>query len=342
MRSTASLMRPFHNQGSLSELLTDAFFKNTPDPSPEHRFVYYTNADTAVKIIQNEEVWLRNALVMNDYTEIIYGLESIRNALFEEGDASGVFAAVEDVFGSMAVDHVRQRLRSELREKDWFWQLETYLACLSQHDDSEDRTGRLSMWRAYGDVAIVMNGAPFAAPSSGLNAPYSAPVLYLDRDKYGSRLSKVAKTLRDYAHVLRTNRQINPESMVDAFAWLAYSVAIRAKHPGFSEERELRVVFHSPEKPNPRMVQKQAVINGVAQTVWALQLVHDPANGLTGANLPSLLEKIIIGPTAQPKVSYDAFVQLLAKANVPDAFRKVIVSDIPLRAGSLGSAKAPS
>jgi len=329
---TVNLNRSIHGESELYELLIKAFFKDAHYPSPNDRFVYYTDADTAMKIIEHQEIWLRNALVMNDYTEIRYGLSHIRNVLFASNDASGVFAAVANVLDSSAAAHVQQRLISELREKDWFWQMETYLACLSRHKDKEDTTGRLSMWRAYGDVAVVMNGAAFAAPASDQGTPYSAPVLYLDRDKYGARLSKVAKTLLDYAHVLKANWQIDPENIVNAFAWLAYSVAIRAKHPGFSEERELRVVFHPSMSLHPHMVQKQVVIDGVAQTVWALKLVHDPANGLTGADLPNLLERIIIGPTAHPHVTRGAFVQRLAAAGVPNALKKVIVSDIPLRA----------
>ena len=38
------------------------------------KFAYYTTADTAVKIVKNQEVWLRNATVMNDFSEIAYGL----------------------------------------------------------------------------------------------------------------------------------------------------------------------------------------------------------------------------------------------------------------------------
>ena len=36
-------------------------------------FVHYTNANTAYKIIKNEEIWLRNVRGMNDYREIDYG-----------------------------------------------------------------------------------------------------------------------------------------------------------------------------------------------------------------------------------------------------------------------------
>jgi len=328
MLSDANMRRSIHDEEDLRNLLVEAFFGDAPDLSPDGRFVYYTDADTAMKIIKEEEVWFRNALVMNDYTEIGYGLDGIRGALFAEGDASGVFAAAGEMVGS-----IRERLESELRGTDLFWRKATYLACLSRHEDSEDTTGRLSMWRAYGDVAIVINGASFAAPPSGPSVVQSGRVHYLDRSGFARRLSDVARTLRVRATDLKTNRKIGPESMVSAFIALAYNAAIRTKHPGFAEEQEFRVVFHPPppEPQHPHITPKQVVIKGVAQTVWVLKLVHDPANGLTGADLPSLLERIIIGPTAQPLVSREVFVRLLEAAGVPGAGERVVMSDIPLR-----------
>lgn len=37
------------------------------------RFVYYTTADTAMRILKSREFWLRNALLMNDFSEIAHG-----------------------------------------------------------------------------------------------------------------------------------------------------------------------------------------------------------------------------------------------------------------------------
>ena len=330
MLSDTRMRRSIRGEEDLRNLLVEAFFWDASDLSPDSRFFYYTDAETAMKIIESREIWLRNAQVMNDYSEIRYGLDQIRSALFSADDASGIFAEVKNVFGPTAVVPIQQRLESSLWGMDRFWGQETYLACLSRHEAREDTTGRLSMWRAYGDVAIVINGAPFAAPPSGQGKPFSAPVLYLDRSECVSRLSNVAQTLRDYADALKS--QISWENVVNAFMNLAYSVSICAKHPGFREENEWRVVFHPPPLSNPHITPKQVVIKGVAQTVWALKLVHDPANGLTGADLPNLLERIIIGPTAHPLVSREAFVRLLEAARVPAAVEKVVLSDIPLRA----------
>lgn len=49
----------------------------------------------------------------------------------------------------------------------------------------------------------------------------------------------------------------------------------------------------------------------------------------TGLN--NLLKKIIVGPTENPWVLYEAFVEELERAGVEDAPNKVVVSDIPIR-----------
>ena len=41
------------------------------------RLVHYTSAQAGFLIIKNREVWLRNALLMNDFSEIAYGIECL-------------------------------------------------------------------------------------------------------------------------------------------------------------------------------------------------------------------------------------------------------------------------
>jgi hypothetical protein len=44
------------------------------------RFVYYTTADTATKILESKQIWLRNTAVMNDYSEVQYGFQCLYDA----------------------------------------------------------------------------------------------------------------------------------------------------------------------------------------------------------------------------------------------------------------------
>ena len=44
------------------------------------RLVHYTSAEAAYRIISNRQVWLRNAHLMNDYSEMRHGLACLQNA----------------------------------------------------------------------------------------------------------------------------------------------------------------------------------------------------------------------------------------------------------------------
>ena len=92
---------------------------------------------------------------MNDYSEISYGLNLLKNGL-----------------KSQAGQNFREALNSiklNLFDKvmGWFeiWErtilTDTFITCLSSHLPSENQHGRLSMWRAYGNTALVVNHFPF-------------------------------------------------------------------------------------------------------------------------------------------------------------------------------------
>lgn len=103
------------------------------------------------------------------------------------------------------------------------------------------------------------------------------------------------------------------------------------KHPGFREEREWRVI-HSPSlMPSPRIRYDIETINGVPQRVYKLPLMNFPEEGLIGATLPELIEEIIIGPTATPWPIYEALASKLEAKGMQDAWRRVRISNIPLR-----------
>ena len=52
--------------------------------NPIARFVHYTSADAALKIIGSKRVWMRNTTCMADYREVQHGYE-ITAILFQSG-----------------------------------------------------------------------------------------------------------------------------------------------------------------------------------------------------------------------------------------------------------------
>ena len=287
------------------------------------RLVYYTSAKTAKRIIENREIWFRNAALMSDFSEISYGLKLLTRAVSGPvGESFGRIAngLFPDATGSAGV--LLTPLISD-------WHLETYLSCWSLHHRSEDQNGRLSMWRAYGDVAVVVRNRAFHAfgDESGMR---SLPVNYFSLSDCEGQVEQVAENIRSKAASIRSGGRRKFE---EDLAQMAFLYGIRTKHPGFAEEEEWRVWFRPMDNPGRKVVfkEKVVVIDGIPQRVWTLPLKNAPRKGLHGADIGSLLDRIIIGPTAYPYVSATAFVKLLEGAGVRDAEDRVVVSEIPLR-----------
>jgi len=285
------------------------------------RFVYYTSADTAMKVLRNQELWFRNATVMNDYSEISYGLGLI-GSVFSGDEGVRFRNAVEDIY-SGTIEKAGELLAGWERD----WELETYIACVSVHNPEEDRQGRLSMWRAYGDTALVVNNTPMTAITN-LLAVFSIPVLYLSEKGLSDYLSKIT----DAVLINRTYLQgLGQEKLVACIHNMLFRFAIATKHPGFAEEKEWRLFYRPTERESPGMAEETVVLGGVPQKIYKLRLADEPENGLHGADIPSLLDRIIVGPTEFPYVSYQAFAGVLAEMGVEGAADKVVLSDIPLR-----------
>ena len=270
------------------------------------RLVYYTSAETAKSIIENREVWFRNAALMSDFSEISYGLKLLTRAV--SGPLGERFGRIANGLFPDATDSAAELLRPRIPD----WHLETYLSCWSLHRPSEDQNGRLSMWRAYGDVALVLRNRVFDAfgDESGMQ---SLPVNYFSLSECQAQVQQVAENIRRNEESIRSggSRQFEED-----LAQMAFLYGIRTKHPGFAEEEELRVWFRPADNPGRSSVfeEKVKVIDGIPQRVWTLPLKHAPRKGLHGADIAGLVDRIIIGPTAYPYVSATAFVKLLAEA----------------------------
>ena len=315
-------MQSIQDANTLAEIfLPGNLARLTAVESGNRRFAYYTTADTAMKIIENKEIWLRNATVMNDFSEIAYGLELMKRAL--SGSSGDTFStAANDVYPG-----VMDKVLPQLSQLEHHWRIETYISCLSLHEPSEDQNGRLSMWRAYGDVAVVVNNTPMTAVTDRLGV-YSTPVHYLDQRGVDERLRNVAQAIVANYDFLQ---HLGEQTFISNTIFMVFLAAIGTKHPGFSEEKEWRIYFRPAERPDTILTNRVAVIDHVPQEIWSLPLQHDPDNGLHHADVPSLLDRIIIGPTPYPYVSARAFVETLERACVENASDKVVVSDIPLR-----------
>jgi hypothetical protein len=288
------------------------------------RLVHYTKAEVAAKIIQNGEVWMRRATTMNDFMEVDYGIKCLVQAY--RGPSGNTFKA--------EMDKLFPAFRPRLEK--WFdgwitgFKHDTFLMCFSEHRDDEDRLGRLSMWRAYGGstgVALVLKNTAFVSVSDALRV-YTSPVAYMTPERFAQEFAAMGERVRQNADFLKDQgEKVFDANVCNMFRFAALST----KHPGFHEELEWRII-HSPSfEPSERVKKSIEMIGGVPQHVIRVPLKNYPEDGFVGAEVPEVLDRIIIGPTQYPVAIADAFLDLLTKANVSDVRNKICVSDIPLR-----------
>lgn len=293
------------------------------------RFVHYTSADAALKVLSSRSVWLRNARTMNDFSEIQYGLELLADAYRSPlGDRLKHSLSILDPSICSEIESLFNGWSPRFPEV-------TYLACVSEHDElDENKIGRLSMWRAYGgptSVALVLNNRPFLAPTDVLHV-YTSPVLYADSTCFNKQFERLVANLEQAGPVLsQLGREHVHNRLFNAFLF----ATLCTKHPGFREEREWRVIHTEKMHPSTHLAKDVETIRGVPQFVYKIPLREIPGSpgedGFHGAEVKDLLDRIIIGPSDSGLVIRDAFIHLLEEAGVADPYDKVLISGIPLR-----------
>lgn len=296
------------------------------------KLVHYTTAANAVNILRSEEMWLRNVRAMNDLQEVHHGFGLLEAALAPPADSTlekGLVAlnhAIDEIFPGLS-----QEATSLFNSYGYNLRHQTFVACLSEHDPIEDEFGRLSMWRSYTanqvGVAIVINPQPFQQLVSKFGVTAS-PVQYLKQGPLKERVLSVAANVRGAGDYLRCVQR------EEARAWYFYllrSIATCSKHPGFKEEQEWRIMHTRGIDETFPLKEAVETLGSLPQVVMKLPLKDYPENGVFGLTLPSLIEKVIVGPCQYPWVVCDALLLEMQKVNIPSPQSKIVVSEIPLR-----------
>lgn len=291
------------------------------------KFVHYTTADAAVSIIKNKCIWLRNSLLMNDYSEVQHGLRCLEHA-WRTDHGKRLRNLMDKLEAGMS-----ERFAASF-DSDRFELLhETYLLSISEHGDGvEDKYGRLSMWRAYGStasVALVFHQNPFVQPSDALRA-YTSPVFYGDPEDYTVQFAQLVDGIEanfDFLIERGGGSEWFAQTLMRVFR---YSV-LSTKHPGFHEEKEWRVIYNPVQNPSDNILKDDVSLNGTPQRIYKIPFIDHPDQGFMGATLPEALKKVIIGPIASPYPTYQTLTDLLEQAHVPNVGEKLICSQIPLR-----------
>jgi hypothetical protein len=265
---------------------------------------------------------------MFDYREVQHGLD-IFDAFFTDPHRKTAFISVIDQsFPGAAQEALDQfeKWRKDLR-------LNTYITSISEHDDHEDRHGRLSMWRAFsGDapgVAIVFKFNVPILSANELNLIFS-PVAYLADARAYAVLDEVAQNVRAEAKFLSS---VGRDTVIKLIFHTFVAGVTCLKHEGFHEEREWRAICLANLYPTSKLIESSIEEVGlVPQRIYKIPLDESVSSTLSDLEFSRIFDRLIIGPSSYPCVIKEALVDELVKAGVHDAKERVWQSGIPLRA----------
>lgn len=290
-----------------------------------NKFIHYTSADNAINILKSKRLWMRNPKCMNDYMEIIHGYQHLDN-YFKLDANKELFSLALNQYEEGFLDHVFAGFN------DWWKQvqLDTFITSVSVHLPSEDKHGRLSMWRAYGEspakAALVLNNPPEAINSLNL---ILSPALYLTEEEINQDLDNLANNFVAEIEFIRT---LDREEILSNLILSLIVRALSLKHVGFKEEREWRIIFLPNLFPQNKLVEKGLeTVSGVPQVIHKIPLEYYPEEDVSHMSIPQLLDKVIIGPTTYPITILDAFNVVINEAGINPVDGKVVSSGIPLR-----------
>lgn len=321
----------------VTKLIEEIFFPHSNSclerlKKNDTKFSYYTNAETGFKIINNEEIWMRNVRCMNDYSEFLWG----RKVMYDALDDENIRKRLNELFsrlGDISFDIFFEKV---VKKFIYGAQRRTYITCLSEHDVTdlaERKYGRLSMWRAYGKnsgVALILNN-DFLNNSEALGDGaffITSPVLYEEN------ICEYLNEIIDKMEMNSISSTPLPYELVSEKLLLAiYIATLSIKHPSFKEEREWRIIlsfYDNSEVANLKGVVRPSyeTIEGIPQRIYKINLKDSI---LDNADIKSLLNGILIGPVENPYIIKESFEGLLESKQISIDKDLVQISNVPLR-----------
>lgn len=289
------------------------------------RFVHYTSATAALQILRSKEFWMREPSCMNDYTEVQHGINCIIKAYNSENTGKDFKNAISQVNPEILriIDRLFSNSPFDPRRNH-------FIVSVSEHDDSEDNYGRLSMWRAYGQgcgIGIVLKPDPLMN-SPGIYKIQTTPVAYQNEIIFEKEFQIIADNIKNNIDFFKS---IPTENFTLYIADMLRFAALATKHAAFLEEREWRLIYSPDLIKSDYMEAEPVTVAGIPQIIYKIPLCSTANGTISGGELPSLIDRIIIGPTQYPVPIQKAFIAALIEAKVPEAEKRVIISGVPLR-----------
>lgn len=303
----------------------NAVYQRTPDQT-HGRFVHYTSAEAALKIIRTKRFWMRNTNCMADYREVQHGFD-IYNRYFQKPEKRKAF---DEAFDACSHGVAAEAIAAF----DNWWndlRLNTYISCVSEHPETENLHGRLSMWRAFGGgtrVAIILRFPYISASAFALAVTFS-PVAYLSEPAAHGVIDQAVANVRENRDHLRT---LDRDVLVRLAFQMLVSGIVCLKHEGFHEEREWRAIYTPKRWSSVLMESATEVIAGVPQVIHKIPLDGSASPLIADLEFAQVFDHLIVGPTQYPYPICVALAEALKDAGVVDAHNRVRFSEIPIRA----------
>lgn len=288
-------------------------------------FAHYTNADTAYKIIKNQEIWLRNIALMNDYMEFEHGKKLLIDLIERTPEGK----LLKDSFDNIYPD-LFQDVFSKFESWAPYIKNDFYISCFSEHKVAEDKNiGRLSMWRAYGGnagVAIIFKDELFKLLAEVAQLDFSS-VAYYSKEQLRSEIAKLAQSISSN---LDNIKNIEANKLQSNLFNIFRFAALCNKHVGFEEEQEWRLIATASVLPTTELVSQEIqTIQGLPQNIIKIKFGE---TGYEGIDFKNMIDKIIIGPSQFPFEIYKSISSALKNIGVKEPENIIHASDIPLRA----------
>ncbi len=136
---------------------------------------------------------MRPASSMDDVSEVIFGTETLKNALRSAKGRDFVDCLEKIQQGTL------EKIQSLFADGAAVLWGETHITCICEHDPDEDKDRNLSMLRAYGKgnaVALILKADQFLQETDAISC-YASPVLYPEEGNVEEYLGKIASRLKE-------------------------------------------------------------------------------------------------------------------------------------------------
>lgn len=296
-------------------------------PATRPLLAHYTSLATLEKILETDELWFSNPLVMNDLEEVRFGI--VRGAeIFHINPLIAAACRTTERHTKL-----REAFTNYFRRFDDEHSFDTYVFCWSRHDPRDD-DGLLSMWRGYGGNGT---GAALVIDTSKVEVMETSPLI-VSRVHYASTSERIAwldSLMQRFSSLLAATDI--PTELLYVPAYHLFErikmFALFSKHFGFREEDEWRVVYIPSRDPGRKLVPMFNYSLGQrgAELRLRYKVGHVPGISPKGLSLETLVDRIILGPSISGSLAVRAVQRMLEKVGKTNLKERIRASSIPFR-----------